>query len=347
MIEISTYQQLLAEAYKRATERIDAGTSLDLHEFAPYFHLAPDESTPFHPAVRLDLDKVIVPAAQLNLNAAEARGNKNLAIPVNNALAMNLANDFCREIRKVRFLKRRASGQWPKAKTVVSEGDSWFQYPILLDDVIDVVSEQFNVFSLDAAGDKIGRMRQDGEYLAWIRTYQPAYFLLSGGGNDIVGEGIKEKSLAHHLNPFSAGATAASLLKATLDSDLLARVMGDYDDIIAKALQAGPDDMKILVHGYDYAVPGTGNDWMTRNLKARNILDPQLCWDVVKLIIDRFNTALQQVAARHKRVVYVDVRNKVAPVNCPHATARNEWKDELHPKNPGFRAVADCFLGNM
>jgi hypothetical protein len=345
MVKTLKYDQLLALGYERATTRTAEGSRLDLSDFADYFEIDDKTSTPFNPAVRLNLETVDVPIVWRNRNAAEP-GTEAHVRRVNNALAMNLANDFCREIRKVRFLKRRQEG-WDPARTVVSEGDSWFQYPILLDDVIDVVSEGFNVFSLDAAGDKVAQIRRSGEFEHAITKYKPAWFLLSGGGNDIVGDGIKDKSLAHHLNPFTAGSTAAGLLKSSFDTVLMATVERDYTDILTRARRAGGPAMKILIHGYDYAVPGTGNDWMTRNLDARHVQPLQLRWDVVREIIDRFNAVMQRLAAAHPNVIYVNTRDSVAPAQCTLAVATPEWKDELHPRDPGFRRVAGRLLARM
>jgi hypothetical protein len=66
--------------------------------------------------------------------------------------AMTFANSISRMRRRLRFEGMLANGY--SGPILVSEGDSWFQYPIRLDDTIDhLYSRGLAVRSLDAAGD--------------------------------------------------------------------------------------------------------------------------------------------------------------------------------------------------
>ena len=53
-------------------------------------------------------------------------------------------------------------------------------------------------------------------------------------------------------------------------------------------------------------------------------------------MIDEFNARLKKVADEFPgQVYYIDLRNSVL---------ENQWDDEIHPDNAGFRQVAGQFL---
>jgi len=78
----------------------------------------------------------------------------------------------------------------PENKIVLVEGDSWFEYPLFLHDVTDNLVDQKNlaVYSLAAGGDWVSNMISGSEYQQEYLKLKPDVFILSGGGNDIVGD---------------------------------------------------------------------------------------------------------------------------------------------------------------
>ncbi len=78
----------------------------------------------------------------------------------------------------------------PENKIVLVEGDSWFEYPLFLHDVTDNLVDQSNlaVYSLAAGGDWVANMIAGSEYQKEYLKLKPDIFILSGGGNDIVGD---------------------------------------------------------------------------------------------------------------------------------------------------------------
>jgi hypothetical protein len=307
-----------------------------------YFKLDQASSQAFAPAVVIDTAKVDVPY----ITAAVAAGGPE-AQAAGNALAMNGANQLSRAGRRLTYERNRV--KHPERKVVVSEGDSWTQYPILLEDLVDNL-KAFSVYSLDAAGDTLDNMIRRREFVWAIKSEKPSSFLLSAGGNDVVGETpkpdgnggwvIDPNCLAAHLNGYTAGATASQLLKPSYDQQVIARLRAGYSQVIAEATAAGGPDLTIVVHGYDYAVPGTGQEWITGNMVPRGIADRDLQWQVVRLVMDKFNAMLAQLAAAHAQVRYADLRGRVAPTGASRSQAAKAWHDELHPKNPGFKAAA-------
>lgn len=96
-----------------------------------------------------------------------------------------------RFIKKVKdnFRKHDAKHNGLKNRVIVVEGDSWFNYPVLLSDVIDWISMEENmaVYSLASGGDWLMNMITAKKYVEQLSTLQPDVFIISGGGNDLVG----------------------------------------------------------------------------------------------------------------------------------------------------------------
>ena len=159
----------MAELQARMTD-----LSIAESELRQYFIANPETSKPFSPSIIPDPARVEVAAPT---DAMEG------------AMVMDWANALCRLRRKRKFLHRRKQGD--RRLVLVSEGDSWFQFPLFLEDVVDQVLPDFNVWSVGAAGDTLQNMVLDNaEYLQALHKLRSDVraFLFSGGGNDIVGE---------------------------------------------------------------------------------------------------------------------------------------------------------------
>ena len=112
--------------------------------------------------------------------------------------------------------------------------------------------------------------------------------------------------------------------------------------------------MKIIVHGYDYAIPSfkkrfslknvcqyplnklidTGK-WLARPLSIKGITDPETQRKIVKFMIFEFNEMLKTVADEFDNVYHLDCRS-IAPNH-------DDWFDELHLKPHNFRKVAGVY----
>lgn len=173
----------------------------------------------------------------------------------------------------------------PKNKVILAEGDSWFNYPILLSDVIDWISMNKNlaVYSLASGGDWLLNMLSARRYIEQLSTMHPDIFIISGGGNDLVGS----NRIAAMVEPSGKSSEffncdwALKLMKktdATIDAqrfsagmkfiskDFFALLMFfhlQYYQIFNGILTSGTGDpkktkfpgIKIITQGYDYAIP--------------------------------------------------------------------------------------------
>jgi len=297
-----TIDQLMAKMADLETDQAD---------LAEYFIVDEEESRPFAPQFRLNPQTVTIPRG--------AEGDARTA------MAMNGANWFARMHRQGQFYARLRKGY--DGPIIVSEGDSWFQYPILLKDTIDHLMEDYAIFSLGAAGDLLQRMADKAEFIGALRDKNAEILLLSGGGNDLVASG----ALALHLEEFDPGFAPEDYLlpsfQALLDSALV-----QYTRMFETVRQRMPH-VKILCHGYDYPVPNK-DPWLGKPMESRGIKDRNLQKQIAKVMMDQFNRRLRRAAQAMPHVTYIDCRRTVGD---------HRWHDGLHPTSEGYGDVANLF----
>lgn len=119
MTEKSTAEELLSRL---------ADNDLSEEDLSRYF-IEGEGSSPFAPQLEFNPETVALPDAE----AAQTRS----------ALALNAANSAARFERRIQFQNRIAKD--PHQLRIAAEGDSWFQYPLILKDVIDHVIDRYAV----------------------------------------------------------------------------------------------------------------------------------------------------------------------------------------------------------
>ncbi|HET7715828.1 MAG TPA: SGNH/GDSL hydrolase family protein, partial [Bauldia sp.] len=279
-----------------------------------YFKIDETRSGPFTPQLELNPATVKIPPTP----DGAARGD----------MAIASANWWCRMRRTSLFNARMAEGY--KGPIIVSEGDSWFQYPILLNDVIDhLIAKGYAIRSLDAAGDTLENMIRSGEYLDGLRQTGASVFLFSAGGNDVLGGG----NLASVVRDFDPALNPAQHILPAFQT-LLDQAIAGYDQIL-RNVEALPGDILTICHGYDKPLPNKGK-WLGLPLEKRGIKDREFQRQIVGVMIDRFNAALARLAGGFANVRCLDLRGVVGP-------KPKRWHDELHPTDRAYGAVADRF----
>jgi hypothetical protein len=307
-------------------------------ELKKYFTANPQTSKPFAPAIIPDPARVEV--------APPADG-------LEGAMMMSWANGLSRLRRQEKFRRRRERGD--RRIVLVSEGDSWFQFPIFLEDVIDQLFGTFSIWSVDAAGDTLQNMVLDNaEYLNALREHgsQVRALLFSGGGNDIVGEDASGKSVISQIvKHFEPGRIADWYIDTEEVTAKLRFIEECYRSVITNVRAEFPT-LPVLCHAYDHAIPGGGPDdarnpfwaakdkWIGRPMREDlGITDHPLQREIVKLLIDRLNERLKSLCGGNnpngafRNVWHVDVRRTVG----------TRWADELHPTDEGYKLVAQRF----
>lgn len=259
-----------------------------------------------------------------------------------------------------RPLARRATRLAVDNGIVVAEGDSWFDYP--LHDVLERLEDEFGfrVESVAHAGDRMEQMAYNpAEGAALMRRLTrlrddgktPRAILLSGGGNDLVGDGFG--TLINHA---SSGLPAlnTSIVSGIIDERLLYAYGWVIGRINAMTQALFPNPIPIVIHGYAHAVPdGRGffggfwflpGPWLRPGFHQKGHTSLASNTVEVAALIDRLNTMLASLPAMPsiKNVTYLDLR-PVLRNTLANDKYQDDWDNELHPTPDGFEAVARTF----
>jgi hypothetical protein len=289
--------------------RLMADLTVPEEDLARYFEVDEEASTPTRPKLRLNPETVEVPP-----DTPEGRARS--------AAVLNGANFIARLRREARYQQIVAGGQY-RGPLIAAEGDSWFQYPFRLKDVIDWTFESYAVYCRSEAGDTLENMVRRGEYLDALERTGGRILLLSGGGNDLVAGG----NLAQHLRAFNPALQPAQYLLPSFGG-VLDGAIRCIETIVRSAGRAFPA-CRVICHGYDYAIPKNGN-WLGRPMASRGITDAKLQKAIAREMVDRLNTRLINLANQTPRIAFVDLRGTVGD---------GRWFDELHPTDEGYGRV--------
>jgi len=300
-----TFEDLVIEVDKGNLKEADLEQYFELHE---------DMSNNLAPDFRLDPEKV-------------SEGPRGLG-----QAALNAANFLCKRARQREYNKRTwdAHNNNTKLIRVMAEGDSWFQYPFKLDDTIDHLNHRkdLGVLCYSDAGDILSNMVNKREFQSGLADQLPHYFLLSGGGNDLVdGAGIRR-----YLLSYKEGRSAKDYLRPEY-SGFRNSIYGGYRNICSQILAISPHT-KILCHGYSLPVPNNGK-WLGKPMNRIGITDQKLQRDIIKVIMDDVNKVIKDaISSFGNSAKFVDVRGTVPD---------DGWHDEFHPTSEHFGTVAAAF----
>lgn len=247
--------------------------------------------------------------------------------------------------RNARFRKARDAGR----PVVVSEGDSWFDYP-MYENIIDHVDDtnRFAIRRLEFSGDTVLHMVGDGSAgsgVDQLRTVvlaeRPRMLLFSGGGNDIAGDEITDG-----VRHYDATQGPAWHLDTPVWRRITAEIAQGYRTLIRTIGPHAP----VFAHGYDYLIPADrparydgwaiAGPWIWPELARKEIPDAFMP-AIGAAMIDWFNGLLQdldQEYASRGWFAHLDLRNTLK---------RSQWENEIHPTEKGFEAVAARFLERL
>jgi hypothetical protein len=286
-----------------------------------------------------------------------------------NRIGRNKKNrKFKRQLRKPGFREGK--------KVIVAEGDSWFEYPVFIKDIIDWIIDKTNypVYSLAYGGDWIANILYEEQYINELSLYQPEVFLISGGGNDIVGGSrlaklVDKRSMVNTtLTPTDqqliadlqnkSGYTAIQAKRIAigykfLNKDFYAllnlfRIL--YSLLFRNIELSGKfSDMKIITQGYDFGIPSNNKNifknplrllfgngkWMYEPLVMKGIVESEDQRSVVAAIIFEFNEMLIQIGRLFQNVYHIDSRGLLQD---------HEWADELHAFSRAYERIADKYI---
>jgi hypothetical protein len=276
--------------------------------------------------------------------------------------AMRIGNGLARWRRNQAFTRALAKGD--TRPVLVAEGDSWFQFPVVIRETIDHLSEPFLVCCASAAGDTARNMvfghigRGATEYMLELDRNRDRVraFLFSAAGNDIIGEdeaGDGTPALRKILiNPQTGSTNPADYIDQVEVDTRLAFLEGAYNRVVAE-VRSRPHfaTLPVLVHGYDVPYPWPWGEQDRRNPRwARKDqwlgsafgpagIEGPVRRDILHNLIDQLYGMLNRVAQADAHVHVVDCRGAL-----PHVS---DWADEIHGTSVGFAAVADRFHAKL
>lgn len=302
--------------------------SQDINKLRKYFVSNPEDSKPFAP-------KVLLNPTLVNLTDEQAELEN----------AMDWANGWSRGRRNRRF-ERRLKNNDPRP-IIVTEGDSWCQFPLLIDDVVDHLFHKFTIKSFGAAGATAAEMVAKAEYVPALRSLRSRIkaFFFSGAGNDVIGEDAAGvPNIEKLVVKYSGQTNPEDLIDKAALSATLSDLRSHYDKMLSQVrIDAGLSSLPVIVHGYDYAIPGTENDdrdpiwatpnqWLGRPLSRKGITDRAMQREIIKFLINSLYDELNRFAASDPHVHVVNVRGTLPDVT--------DWADEIHGTGEGFKRVA-------
>jgi len=240
---------------------------------------------------------------------------------------------------------------------IVSEGDSWFHFPLMpiLKDVVNHLifspDSPYAVYSVGHPGDDlVTYVKRDddgnlkGDIIDAVAKEQPQFLLLSGGGNDILRSDLgRMKRIVKEVDSNDLDRAAQDYLTIHYTDTLLPKLMGVYKDIFDHIEEFHPE-CHVLTHSYGYLQP-LNDDYIEEPLEKLGFNSANFAENktikmqqVTKEIIDAFHVALEAVVGQYSNVHLIDCRDVLHP---------DDWFDEGHPSTHGCGKMCDKFSDKM
>ena len=262
---------------------------------------------------------------------------------------------------------KQIARHYPEIVPVLSEGDSWFSYPLVGNNLMDHLVVKFggavNYFRLESSGHTALDMFSDCqsgqlEKLAeLVEDFSVPLVLISAGGNDIVGEDMETLLDAVNQPDNALGVLASANLQTRFQD-----IKQAYQRMIDCLLTAN-NSIRILAHSYDYpvvsgqAAPVTINSiglaaplinflgeigpWIQPYLQAKGLTDTAAQQQFSDALIDTFHdSVLMPLKQQNPCFDFVDMRGTLQKQQAL-------WNDEIHPTNAGFAQLTEVFWASL
>jgi len=257
------------------------------------------------------------------------------------------------EERRKRYRNAKRDG----LRRLMTEGDSWFDYPPHANIVDWLESEgQWAINRLERSADTVENMTADVNLAllaAVAKKEKPECILFSGGGNDIftpIPEAPELRWIYRALMDYNPSKSAAQHVNAIFWDEKTTELRRGYVRLIGALGAYAP----IAVHGYDYLC-ATGEKvrydgfrlagpWILPSMKKRGILNPDFQSAILRVFIDEFNAVLAALERTYPAsLIYVDLRGTL--------DRSRDWMNEIHPTENGFRMleqkISDALLRRL
>jgi len=342
-----------------------------------------------------DLDQLLRPAnPNEQITTWELSGITRRIFDINKSTILNRSgasegimgrlNRRSRRKRNKSYIRKIRKGfrENPKNKVILAEGDSWFEFPVFVKDIIDWLKsrEDYAIYSLAYGGDWLANIMYQGEYIEGLPVHDPDVFLISGGGNDMVGGNrlttmlvnpvrkpghlvqIPNEYLDYVMQHTDSIAEANEILegKPYLTDEFMSfiNVIRLQYELMFTSIFIKYPDLKIITHGYDFACPDARIHF---GLNPCNWHQPLLnmATGTGKWLYQSFMLKGITKPELQRKIVktmifdfnemLMKMANKPAYPNLFHidcrgaCTRRHDWYDELHPKSLVFEKIAQKY----
>ena len=279
---------------------------------------------------------------------------------------------------------------------IVAEGDSWFQFPgryflhvfglrwVHIDAVKDILDhliagKRYCVHSLAAGGDWLIKMLRAHDYVEPLSRIEPDVFLISGGGNDLLGdgrvanmtlhqrrvEGLTDRHrelLAKRLEAIQGRAVVFDEERFTKGLAFLAKefisflnlFLIQYSIFFSNLAHSKLEKMTIITHGYDFALPtqkSTARLISFRRLVNKMMGSGKWLWlplEQKRLKDDEKANVVYAMITEFNELLVSLAQSPRFPhlyhVDCRGvATSPKDWYDEIHLSSKAFLRAASIF----
>lgn len=328
-----------------------------------------------------DLRKMIIRIFDINENTLRQQSDATRGV-------LGYLNKESTERRRNRYFRLidngfREAGQNTTKKLIVAEGDSWFQFPFFVSDIIDWLNREPNyaVYSIAYGGDWFTNILYDEKYVEELSIHKPDVFLISGGGNDFVGSNrlaamVKHRSLSftrfapdYHTSPFYNDFLAQETEETKRQIErgyefilpaffsFLWTIKAQYYKLFCRLQESGKyPGMKIITQGYDYVIPS-----FAIHFEKWYALQPVVNWMagtggwlkrplMIQAIKDREEgICILKAMIAELNYLFADLAcnfgfDQVYHIDCRGTAEKfGGWWDEIHLHSEGYRAIAAAY----
>jgi hypothetical protein len=295
---------------------------------------------------------------------------------ISNTGLLGTLNRSSNKARKSRYYKRiESQNRGDNYKHIFAEGDSWFQFPYFVKDVVDWLNDRddYLIYCESSAGDWFTNILYESRIVPALSTFGSRYFLISGGGNDLVGSdriacmvSTKPQTRKYINSSEIADPTiTAEQRKLILDSQpyitkefyaYLWVIKAQYKILFGNLYAENNKHKNVIsiTHGYDYAIPSNrlgfdikypyqpiinylikSGGWLFNPMMIKGIKNRYAQKAIMLTFIYEFNQIFIDLAERFDKVYHIDCRGV--------AESRDDWFDEMHLKNHAYRKIARAY----
>jgi len=246
--------------------------------------------------------------------------------------------------------RRYASCKRAGLRRLISEGDSWFDYPPH-PNVIDFLDGEgiWGIKRFEKSGDTLENVASEANLAriaAIAQREKSEAILLSAGGNDLFTD-IPEKPrlrwIWRALNPFDPAKSAVEHVNQLAWDEKKTELRHGFVRVIGAFTDIAP----VIIHGYDYLTASgakvkydgfrVAGPWILPSMQDRGITDASMQNGILRVLIDDVNEILAALERTYPdSVIYVDLRGTLRP--------GVDWLNEIHPSEDGFHKVEERFL---